>query len=277
MNIFADKIAVITGAGSGIGKALGEELARRGSHVVISDVNSERIEKVGEGIKKTGGKATALTLDVSDYDAAKKMIDDAVAEHGRLDYIFNNAGIAVGSAARDVSIDDWNSVLAVNLHGVVNGVAVAYPLMLKQGSGHIINTASIEGLVPFPMTASYVATKYGVVGLSNALRIEGADHGVKVSVVCPGYVKTRIFHDAKLVNVDREKLIDRLPEKAGVTPEECAIEILRGVERNKAFIVVTRFAKIMWLIHRLSPNLMIWMMKKSFNRAREEGIVNENP
>jgi len=272
VSIFKGKVAIITGAGSGIGKGLAEELAQRGAHVIISDVNAERIEKVAEGIAQSDGKVTASTLDVSDYDAVKTMIDGTVAAHGRIDYIFNNAGIAVGGPAKDFLIDDWRKVIDINLYGVVSGAAVAYPIMVKQGFGHIINTASIEGLAPIIATASYVTSKYGVVGLSSALRIEGADHGVKVSVVCPGYVRTAIFTDSKNISIDREKL-QGLQDWMGVSPEECAKIILRGVERNKAFIMVTFFAKFLWVLNRISPDLVIRIMKREYRKAREKGII----
>ena len=195
--------------------------------------------------------------------------------YGGLDYIFNNAGIGIGGEVRDCSIDDWRSVLNVNLFGVVNGVAAAYPLMVKQGYGHIINTASIEGLIPFPGTVSYVASKYGVVGLSNALRVEGADLGVKVSVVCPGYIKTPIFYTSKLIKIDREKMLKSLPERFGITPEECALVILRGVEGNKAIIVVTGFARVLWWLHRINPGLIISMMKRNIKKARKEMRIED--
>jgi NAD(P)-dependent dehydrogenase (short-subunit alcohol dehydrogenase family) len=277
MSIFRDKVAIVTGAGSGIGRGLAEELARRGAVVVISDVNSERIEEVGKGIEAAGGKADWLTLDVTDHEAVKKMVDDAVAEHGRLDYIFNNAGIAVGGEARGVPREDWIKVLDVNLGGVVNGVTAAYPVMAEQGFGHIVNMASIEGLAPFPVTASYVASKHAVVGLSSALRVEGAGLGVKVSSVCPGYIKTRIYEDAKLINLDREKLLEGIDKVdwLGISSEECAKRILMGVEKNKAIIVVTAFAKILWALHRISPNLVIRMMTRVANRAREERAAQQ--
>jgi NAD(P)-dependent dehydrogenase (short-subunit alcohol dehydrogenase family) len=271
-NIFEGKVAIITGAGSGIGKGLAEELARRGSHVVISDINSERIEKVAGGIVQSDGKVTAATLDVSDYEATKRMIDDTVATHGRIDYIFNNAGIAVGGLAKDFLIDDWRRVIDVNLYGVVHGAAVAYPVMVKQGFGHIINTASIEGLAPLIAAASYVTSKYGVVGLSSALRVEGAEHGVNVSVVCPGYVKTAIFTDSKNISIDRQNL-EELQDWMGVSPEECAKQILHGVERNDAFIMVTFFAKFLWVLNRISPDLVIRIMKSEYRKAREKGII----
>ena len=272
VSIFKGKVAIITGAGSGIGKALAEELAQRGAHVVISDINSERIEKVAEGVAQLDGKVTILTLDVSDYHAVKKMIDDTVAAHGRIDYIFNNAGIAVAGPAKDFLIDDWRKVIDINLYGVVYGVAVAYPIMVKQGFGHIINIASIEGLAPFCATASYVTSKYGVVGLSSALRIEGAEHGIKVSVVCPGYVRTAIFTDSKNINIDRQNL-QGPPDWIGVTPEECAKMILRGVERNEAFIVVTFFAKFLWVLNRINPDLFIRIMQREYSKARKKGII----
>jgi NAD(P)-dependent dehydrogenase (short-subunit alcohol dehydrogenase family) len=272
VSIFGGKVAVITGAGSGIGKGLAEELARRGAHVVISDIDTERITKVAEGIAGSDDTVTALTVDVSNYEAVKKMIDDTVAVHGRLDYMFNNAGIAVGGPAKDFLIDDWRTVIDVNLYGVVHGAAVAYPLMVKQGFGHIVNTASIEGLAPLVATASYVTSKYGVVGLSSALRVEGAEHGVQVSVVCPGYVRTAIFTDSKSIGIDKQNL-EEFHDWMGVSPEECARQILRGVERNDAFIIVTFFAKFLWVLNRISPDLVIRIMKREYRKAREKGIL----
>jgi NAD(P)-dependent dehydrogenase (short-subunit alcohol dehydrogenase family) len=275
MTIFSDKVAIITGAASGIGRALGVELARRGAIAVTADVQTEVLEEVVESIVQGGYRAKAVTLDVTDVEAVKALVSDTAARYGRLDYIFNNAGIAVAGEVRDCSIDDWRNVIDVNLFGVINGVAAAYPLMVKQGFGHIINTASIEGLIPFPGTVSYVASKYGVVGLSNALRIEGADLGVKVSVVCPGYIKTAIFHTCKLIKIDREEMLKSLPERFGITPEECASVILRGVERNKAIIVVTGFAKILWLLHRIHPGWILWMMERGIKKSRKNARIDD--
>jgi NAD(P)-dependent dehydrogenase (short-subunit alcohol dehydrogenase family) len=270
MNHFKEKVAIVTGAASGIGRALGEALARREALVILADINSQLLSEVAESLAASGYQAEALPLDVSNYDAVKKLVADTVAQHGRLDFMFNNAGIAVGGEVRDCSIDDWRNVLNVNLHGVINGVDAAYQIMVKQGFGHIINTASIEGLLPFPGTVSYAASKYGVVGLSNSLRIEGADLGVKVSVVCPGYIKTPIFHTSKMIKIDREKMLESLPERLGITPERCASVIIRGVERNKAIIVVTGFAKILWLLQRISPGLIRWMMRRNLKKSRKE-------
>ena len=269
MSQFKDKVAIVTGAASGIGRALSEELARRGASVILTDINGSPVEEAAETITKAGHKAETFVLDVSDYDAVDKMVADTMARYGRLDYLFNNAGIAVGGEVRDCSIDDFRNVINVNLFGVVNGVAAAYPLMVKQGYGHIINTASIEGLIPAPATVSYVASKYGVVGLSNALRIEGTDLGVKVSVVCPGYIKTPIFQTSKMIKIDREEMLKSLPERFGITSEACAQIILRGVQRNKAIIVVTGFAKVLWALQRISPAVIRWMMRRDLRKSRK--------
>ena len=270
MDYFKNKDCIVTGAASGIGRALSEDLAHRGSAVILADINASLLEDVVESISNTDYQADAISLDVSNFAEVQNLVEYTFSRYGRLDLIFNNAGVTVGGEVRDCSIDDWRDVIDVNLCGVVNGVTAAYPVMVNQGFGHIVNTTSIEGLVPFPGTVSYVASKYGVVGLSNALRIEGADLGVYVSVVCPGYIKTPIFQTCKMIKIDREKAIASLPDRLGITPEKCASIILRGVQRKQAIIVVTWFAKLLWLLHRISPNFVLWFMRKDLKKSRRQ-------
>jgi NAD(P)-dependent dehydrogenase (short-subunit alcohol dehydrogenase family) len=273
METFSGKVAMVTGGGSGIGRALGAELARRGGRLVLTDVNAERVRQAGHRITNSGDHVEAFQLDVSDFEAVRRRIHETVAKYGRLDYLFNNAGISVGGEVRDCTIDDWREVLDVNLYGVVNGVAVAYPIMAKQGFGHIVNTASLEGLAPFPGNVSYVASKYGVVGLSHALRVEGADLGVQVSVVCPGYIKTAIFHDSRMINMDRQKVLENLSRLKGMSAQDCALAILKGVRRNKAMIVVPNHAKWLWMLQRLSPNLVLRLMQRHLRKSRQESRI----
>lgn len=272
MNIFKDKIAIVTGAGSGIGRALAEELCKRGATVAASDYKEDAVRAVVEAITAKGGTARAVRLDVTDYAAVKKVVEDTAAAFGRLDYLFNNAGIAVGGEVRDITIDDWRAVLNVNLFGVIHGVDAAYPVMVRQGFGHIVNTASIEGLVAFGGTAAYVASKHAVVGLSNTLRVEGRDLGVKVSAVCPGHIKTAIFSNSKMVNLDRQKTDEMMAKIPGISPEVCAAEILKGVEKNKAVIVITAMAKLLYLMHRISPDMALAIMGLGMKNMREARI-----
>jgi NAD(P)-dependent dehydrogenase (short-subunit alcohol dehydrogenase family) len=123
----------------------------------------------------------------------QELVDETVRDYGRLDYMFNNAGIGMGGEVRDMDLEHWRRVLEVNLWGVTCGTSAAYEEMVRQGFGHIVNTASLAGLIPLPMVAAYCATKHAVVGLSASLRAEAAALGIKVSVVCPGFVETGIF------------------------------------------------------------------------------------
>ena len=272
MGTFGEKVVIITGGASGIGRALGEELAKGGATVMLADVNTELLEQTAESITSAGYHAKPVTLDVTDPEAVKKLVDDSVSEYGKLDYIFNNAGVVVFGEARDFSYDDWRKVIDTNLYGVVNGVVAAYPVMVKQGFGHIVNTASVAGLFPVTGLISYVASKYGVVGLSNTLRVEGADLGVRVSVICPGLIDTPM-KNSKVVKIDREKMLAEAPSLLPV--EKCARMILDGVERNKAIIVVTVMAKIFWMLQRISPGLVRWLLRRLHTKRLREIRIEE--
>jgi len=272
MDIFAGKVCIITGAASGIGKALAEELAGRGAKVTATDVNTELLVQSVAAIKDKGGTITGRELDVADYEAFKKVVEDVVSQEGRLDYIFNNAGIAIAGEVRDQNIEHWRKVLDVNLYGVIHGSLLAYHQMVKQGSGHIVNMSSVEGLIPFPSTVSYVTSKFAVMGLSEGLWVEGKDLGVDVSVVCPGFVKTPIFDTSEMVAFKREefKRAISLWERFAVTPEECVRIMLKGVAKKKPIITVTALARLMWWLARISPTFIMNFARKDFNKWRDK-------
>lgn len=270
MSAFQGKVAIITGGASGIGRALGEELARRGAVVVLADIQQEMAAQAAAGIVASGGRATAVRLDVTDAVAVKALVDATAAEHGRLDCLFNNAGIGILAEAREYGLEHWNATFDVNLRGVVHGVHAGYPLMVKQGFGHIVNTASLAGLIPVPFEAAYVASKHAVVGISTTLRVEGAVYGVRCSVVCPGLIGTPILDTATMLFEDRlpggrEVLLESF---RAYPVDRCAKDILRGVERNRGIIVVTRFAKVLWGLQRMSPALVERLLRREFTRTR---------
>lgn len=270
MNIFREKVAVVTGAGSGIGKALCELLAAKGAKVIASDINAQRVEETTAGIKSAGGLAWSEALDVTDHEAFTLHLEKAFNDHGRIDYLFNNAGIVVFSELRDLEVDHWRRVIDVNLNGVFHGSLAAYKLMVKQGFGHIVNLSSVEGLLPFPGSSPYVASKFGVLGFTQTLWVEGAHFGVKASAVCPGFIRTRIFDDASWINIDKDKAmsIGNIFEKFSASPEKCAKIILKGVAKNKPIITVTGPTYIIWRLARLSPVGIMKTVRKDFEKWR---------
>jgi NAD(P)-dependent dehydrogenase (short-subunit alcohol dehydrogenase family) len=258
MDRMQGRVAIVTGGGSGIGEALCRELARRGATVIVADIDVDRATGVASAIARDGGSADARQVDVCDAAAVQTLVAEAVASHGRLDYMFNNAGIVIGGDARDLSLEDWRRVLQVDLWGVLHGTMAAYPVMVAQGFGHIVNTASSAGLVPYPTNLPYTAAKHAVVGLSTGLRLEAADLGVRVSVVCPGYVRTNIYDSAEIVNVPpeaREAQKSQLPFKM-MDANAAARAILRGVAHNQPIIVFPMHARVLWRLYRLSPTLL---------------------
>jgi NAD(P)-dependent dehydrogenase (short-subunit alcohol dehydrogenase family) len=255
-----EKVAIVTGGGSGIGEGLCRELARRGARVAVADVNADDAERVAAAIADGGGQATASTVDVASEADVRRLVKDTAAEYGRLDYLFNNAGTAIGGGACELTLGHWHRVLDVDLFGVLHGVRAAYPIMARQGFGHIVNTSSAGAFFPLPGNAPYGTAKHAVVGLSLSLRLEGADLGVKVSCVCPGFVRTNIYRNAQVVGVTLPPGVSR-EQLAGaparmMEPSRAAQVILDGVARNQALIVFP--ASVRWLrrAYSLFPRLI---------------------
>ncbi len=267
---YQGKVAIVTGGSSGMGRALCEEMGRRGVVVVVSDIDLEGANRVADGVVAGGGRASAVRLDVADESAVRALVEETAAEHGRLDFVFNNAGISIQGEARDMTAEHWRRITDINLMGVLYGTTAAYEVMVKQGFGHIVNTASIAGLLGMALTAAYAMTKHGVVGLSTSLRAEGAGLGVKVSVVCPGPVKTNIFKAATMVRADNDAFYGRMPDRLMVDTDEAACLILREVVRNRAIIVFPFYSRFFWWVNRLHPALyapLNWATMADFRRS----------
>ena len=272
LRIFDGAVAIITGGASGIGRALSEALGRRGASIVLADRQVALAQEVAAGIQERGGQAFAVELDVTDFTAVDQFVQATVQAQGRLDYMFNNAGIAIGGEVRVCQIEDWDSVLNVNLHGVVNGVQAAYPVMLNQGYGHIINTASMAGLLPMPAAVSYATTKHAVVGLSKSLRVEAASYGIRVSVLCPGFIRTPILHGGKY-GKNLQPMPPEVQEKfirqyRPMDPAVFAEKVLDALARNKALIIVPGWWRLFWWLSRLSPALEFSLTRRSYRSAR---------
>lgn len=250
---FTGRQVIVTGGGSGIGAALCRALDRAGAHVVCTDIDEAAAEAV---VATLSPRARAVRLDVTDAAAVQTVVDDVVARAGRIDLMFNNAGIVWGGDTELLTLDQWNAIIDVNLRGVVHGVAAAYPQMLRQGHGHIVNTASMAGLTAAGQVTSYVATKHAVVGLSMALRSEAVPRGVGVLVVCPAAVETPILDKGAVGGfVGRDYFLKTQGGKA-YDADRLARDTLRAVERNRAILVKPTVAQAQWWLARLTPALM---------------------
>jgi NAD(P)-dependent dehydrogenase (short-subunit alcohol dehydrogenase family) len=252
----AGKQAIVTGAGSGIGAALCRALVTAGADVVCTDVDGAAAAYTVDNLHGPGS-ASSATLDVTDAAAVGAAVDGVVGRTGRLDLMFNNAGIAWGGDTELLTLEQWNAIIDVNIRGVVHGVAAAYPLMLRQGNGHIVNTASMAGLTAAGQITSYVMTKHAVVGLSLALRSEAVPRGVGVLAVCPAAVETPILDKGAIGGfVGRDYYLRGQGIKTAYDPDRLARDTLKAIERNKALLVVPKRAHTSWMFARLAPGLL---------------------
>jgi NAD(P)-dependent dehydrogenase (short-subunit alcohol dehydrogenase family) len=259
MQLFENAVAIVTGGGMGLGEALCEELGRRGATVVVADIDGDAAHQVAGRLEQSGAPALAVQVDVANEVEVEKLIQSTVAEYGRVDYMINNAGIAIGGDSRDLSMQQWRRVLDVDLLGVLYGTMHAYQVMARQGHGHIVNISSLSGLVPQPGNAAYCTSKHGIVGLSLSLRAEGADLGVKVSAACPGDMKTKIYDNMVVVKMPRDQVATLSRRTHYLMPQmsaqAAARAILRGMGRNRPLIVFPFAVQLIWLLYRRFPGL----------------------
>jgi NAD(P)-dependent dehydrogenase (short-subunit alcohol dehydrogenase family) len=268
------KTALVTGAGSGIGRATALAFARNGADLVLCDVSKEGLDGTAGRIQSLGrGGVTSHVVDVADAD---QMADLAAAVHERVpavDLLMNNAGVAIGGGFLDTSLPDWEWILGVNLRGVIHGCHYFVREMVERGAGgHVINVSSAAGYAASAELAAYCTTKFGVLGLSESLREELARHGIGVTAVCPGIIDTPITRAAKMVGRDmtpemREEMV-RVYERRGYTPERVARNILKAVSRNRGVAPIAAEAWLMYYGKRFFPGALAWLSRRARERSR---------
>jgi NAD(P)-dependent dehydrogenase (short-subunit alcohol dehydrogenase family) len=250
------KTAVVTGAGSGIGRSLAALLARRGALVHAADLDGESAEAVAQEIRDAGGTAVAHTVDVAVADAVARLAD-RVFTGGPVDLLFNNAGIGHAGAVADTTLSDWRRLIDVNLMGVVHGLRAFLPRLLAQDRpAHIVNTASMAGLVPAAGLGAYSATKAAVVGLCDALDVELIGTQVRVSALCPGVINTAIVSTSVMRGewADRRARTVDLYARRGTSPDVVARQALAAVTRGRRVVPVPRYQVVPhWLLKRVLP------------------------
>jgi NAD(P)-dependent dehydrogenase (short-subunit alcohol dehydrogenase family) len=234
----AGRVAIVTGGSSGIGRASAELFAAEGANVVVSDVDDSGGSETVERITSAAGNATFIRADVSRADDVRELIASTVATYGRLDVLFNNAGIEgnMGISTGDVALDDWHRVIGVNLTGVFLGCRYAIPEMLKNGGGSIVNNASVAGLVGFPGIAPYCASKGGVIQLTRTTALEYATQGIRVNCLCPGVIDTPMVRRAAPDAAAVEGFTEMEPVGRMGKPEEVAALALFLASDEASFI-----------------------------------------
>lgn len=250
--------AIITGGASGIGFALAKALAQRGIRLWLADINEPGLDRA---VAALGSKAVACPLDVRDGEAFEALVERVVAETGRLDFLFNNAGVGMAGEAHELGRVHFDRTIDINIRGVTNGIVAAYPVMVRQGSGHIANTASLAGLVPTPLFVPYGMSKHAVVGLTRSLRFEAARYGVGISAICPSAIETPLLDAVAPEGLPVPPWLPdprRFLARAVTAPfpaDRLAEEVLRGIEKNRELIIVPRMARLTALAYRWFPGL----------------------
>ncbi len=234
------KVAVVTGAGSGIGEGIARAAVAAGMNVVIADIDMAKASAVADDL---GAVAMAVAVDVSSLASVEALRDATLERFGAVHLLCNNAGVWIGALMKDADIKDWQYLVNVNLFGVIHGVKAFLPLLVEQGEGHIVNTASMGGLISGPPEGLYTTTKFAVVGLSEALAMEVAEHGVGVSVLCPGLVNTNLITQSFAVRPEAlNSGIDHhqpAPDVAnGISPLTVGEQVIDAV-REGGFYVIT--------------------------------------
>jgi len=263
--------AVVTGAGSGLGRAFCLEIARRGGRVVAADIDLDAARATVAMI--AASESHAVHCDVTLLQDVERLARESEQLLGGIDLVINNAGVAVGGRVGEIPIEDWHWIVGVNLWGVVHGCHVFVPIMRRQGGGHVLNVASTAGLIASPMLSPYNVTKSAVVALSEAMYCELQAEHIGVTVLCPTFFRTNIFNSARVRGEPGfESVVDKLMASAKLQADDVARLALDAVERDRLYALPHRDGRVLWRIKRLAPGVFHRLIPRLMAmRARRRG------
>lgn len=259
-----NRVVVLTGASSGIGRSIALALAKQDVELYLVARRGDRLEEVASVVRSGGGRATTRTFDVRDSDAWQQLVRDIHEQHGRLDILINDAGVGATKTFLETTDDDWRWTFDINLHAMVTGIRTVLPGMLERGDGVIVNVASLAGVSASVLTA-YTASKYAVVGLSEALMLEYGHKGIDVIVVCPGLIDTEIAEAANTAghaNAEVGASMQQALTRHGVSPDVVAKDVVRALRRPRFLVTTPTHATLLRLLHRWFPGLSRTLSRK---------------
>lgn len=266
MKRFPKKRVVITGAGSGLGRAMSIEFAKLGWNVCISDIDLERAEETRKLVVNQGGKPLVIGCDVTRPEQLESLAETLKNQWDGVDVVVNNAGVAAGGYMEKIKLETWDWIISLNLKSVIYGCRVFIPLLEKQGGGHIVNVASSAGIASLPEMSCYNVTKAGVISLSETLRCELSTKNIGVSVVAPTFFKTNLMDQFTSPDPRQREMADAFLNKSLATSEDVARHVIRAVRKNKLYIITQLDGKFAWFCKRMTPRLYFrvlgWIYKK---------------
>jgi 3-oxoacyl-[acyl-carrier protein] reductase len=266
MKIIRGKRALVTGAASGIGRAVALALAHEGADLCLIDIDGEKLAGTAHEAKARGVATLMRVCDLADPKQITAAVDSLLSAWGRLDILVNNAGIAYYGSTEAMTADQWNRMLAVNLLAPTQLVRELLPTLRAQSEAHIVNVSSIFGLVPMQKIAAYQTTKFGLVGFSAALRAEYDQHGLGVTALCPGFVRTAMIEEFVTVGLEHQEY--RIPSWMCTSAEKVAEEAICAIRKNKAMVVVSMAARLLWWSTRYSPGVRDWIIRRGWRRLQ---------
>lgn len=269
------RTALVTGAGSGIGKETALALGQRGADLVICDVNQEGMEATAAQLRSMGRTVLARRVDVAQRGEVEAFAAEVHRQVDAVDILVNNAGVGLGGGMLETTLEDWEWVVGINFWGVIYGCHYFVPAMVKRGrGGYVVNLSSSAGFGASSALVAYTATKFGVLGFSEAIRQELAPYGIGVTAVCPGVINTAITQTGRMrgplgTDAARQRIVG-LFQRRNYGPDRVAANILRAIQRNRAVAPVSPEAWAMYVMKRVAPSVMNWMTGRVVERARRE-------